>query len=746
MKFLNPWMLTGLLLAAIPLLVHFLNRSRYRREPFGAMLFLQAAIRVRARKLRFRQALLLAVRVAFFAALALALARPTQMPGRGGDTAAGGGEEQPTTHMLIVDDSFSMQRLLGQELLFDKAREYALRIVDDMRPGDNMQIIRAGRKPIPLFHEPIFDRTFLYRTIRDMVPGNDSFNLPRALEQAFWSLEDSRLPRRRIYVLTDGQAVGWRLEERQEWLEVGGHRKVLKVDPVLYALNLGAAAERPWNLAVTGLEMQSPLADTFRPVSFDAALSNFSEQARTVRVQFRVDGELRAVRDVTLAPGTQTVTFDHFFTTAGAHHVAVELPRDDLPVDDVRYLAVHVMRRVPVLVLTLGGRAPGLGDGDDAEGEEESGGCLVKLALESSGNAGDEQLFQVTNRSITEADILDAGLLDRFRVVVMVNVVSLPANFVFLLERFVERGGGLLLSCGGAAKATGLGNSLYKDGKGIMPAELREIVAYDNVFFTPRLMESQAGFLLDIRNIDSASSVLGGVRVAKYWNCQAAPEAGVLGWFDQAPFLVYKNYGRGRTVFWSTSLDLSWTNLPATQDYLPLLQSLVLTLAAQVQPPVSLNSGDLILYSSRHPIVGEGDAGSSDAPAATVPLELELTGEVVLPNGSSEPMLLRHQGDGWSGTWSDTGAPGIYEVKAASLPSRYFAVRLAPGESDPGQVSAGQLKALQDVCEITMISDMAQLKAAMAGETGVREWWREFLLFALLFLCADLVLSWRFST
>ena len=65
----------GLLLASIPIIIHILNRRRYKTVNWAAMDFLLRAMRKNRRRVRFEQWLLLAVRCLVLAFLGLALAR-----------------------------------------------------------------------------------------------------------------------------------------------------------------------------------------------------------------------------------------------------------------------------------------------------------------------------------------------------------------------------------------------------------------------------------------------------------------------------------------------------------------------------------------------------------------------------------------------------------------------------------------------------------------------------------------------
>src|ERR687888_366611 len=72
---LNPWMLLGLPVLAIPPIIHLLNRRRYQVVDWGAMQFLQVS-EVTRRRLLIEELLLMALRVALLALLVFALAGP----------------------------------------------------------------------------------------------------------------------------------------------------------------------------------------------------------------------------------------------------------------------------------------------------------------------------------------------------------------------------------------------------------------------------------------------------------------------------------------------------------------------------------------------------------------------------------------------------------------------------------------------------------------------------------------------
>ena len=77
LNFLNPFILFALPVIIIPILIHFLNRTKRKEIPFSTIHFLKQMIHREIRKLRLRQILLMVVRIFLILFLILAFARPT---------------------------------------------------------------------------------------------------------------------------------------------------------------------------------------------------------------------------------------------------------------------------------------------------------------------------------------------------------------------------------------------------------------------------------------------------------------------------------------------------------------------------------------------------------------------------------------------------------------------------------------------------------------------------------------------
>ena len=128
--------LAGLVAAAGPVIIHLLNRRRYRVINWAAMDFLLEALKRNRRILQVRDLLLLALRTACVLLFGLALARPYFSEQQGAS-----GSNEPLHAVLLVDNSASMgyEQLNGS--LLDAAKDKAKEFIDELPDGSRISVV-----------------------------------------------------------------------------------------------------------------------------------------------------------------------------------------------------------------------------------------------------------------------------------------------------------------------------------------------------------------------------------------------------------------------------------------------------------------------------------------------------------------------------------------------------------------------------------------------------------------------------
>lgn len=140
MTFLHPVVLLGLAAAAIPALLHLLERRVPPEAEFPPLRYLSEAERQSARRLKLRHLLLLALRTTLIALLVLAAARPL-VPSRG--SGGGGMVHEPTALAVILDNSPSSGVVIDGRPVLDRLKATARASLARATAADRLWVVLA---------------------------------------------------------------------------------------------------------------------------------------------------------------------------------------------------------------------------------------------------------------------------------------------------------------------------------------------------------------------------------------------------------------------------------------------------------------------------------------------------------------------------------------------------------------------------------------------------------------------------
>ena len=198
MGFLNPVLLFAGAAVLVPLFLHLFRRHESSRVSFPALRYLLRTEREHARRIRLRQLLLLMLRAGVILLLVLAAARPFLQ--NAGDT------HPPTALAIVLDNSLSVGRVVGDERLLDGLKRRALDALDAAGPDDRIWVVRAGEPwDVPTPVGPTAARDRVVATELSAAAGN----LAKVVRQAAALVDQAGLPAAEVQVLTDLQATAF---------------------------------------------------------------------------------------------------------------------------------------------------------------------------------------------------------------------------------------------------------------------------------------------------------------------------------------------------------------------------------------------------------------------------------------------------------------------------------------------------------------------------------------------------------
>ncbi len=476
MPFLNPivfW--TALGAASIPVMIHLLNRRRFRMMDWAAMKFLMESVRKNRRRLRIEELILLAMRCLIVLLLGVALARFT---GCQAMSALPGGTESRSV-VFVLDDSYSMGQRVGGGTIFSAAATDLADQLADLPATDKVAILRTSDVGDRPFFKPTHVANAEIETLASRLtalePTDRRADLAAALEDAGRMLRDDPATVRRVVVYSDFRLADLAGRDNEDLRKAFDDLRAAEIE--LAALDFGRDAKS--NLTVTRLEMLDKFALADVPTRLRMEVRNHgAAMVRDVEVRLAAEvGTPEGLREVQIPAGTiesidrraaGRLEFSVTCPQAGPAFVTAQLPADELPADNAAHLALDVREAVRVLIVD------GRSDPGDPTASEA---FFLRHALdpEGDGSTGTEV------ETIAPASLADAAI-EGYDLVILADVPELPpvldangtARYpeVEALEAFVRGGGGLALFTGEQVNVAFYNDVLYDEGTGLSPLRL----------------------------------------------------------------------------------------------------------------------------------------------------------------------------------------------------------------------------------------------------------------------------------
>lgn len=735
--FLNPGLVAGLGLASVPLIIHLLNRQRHRPVQWAAMRFVLAAYRKTRRQVQMENLLLLLLRMAVIALLALAVSRP--FTGRKSPLAML--TESRRDVVLVLDASASTGYREDVDTVFERIVERARTIVRDLETtrGDRVRLILASSYPRLLAWTSPEQALSMLDTLSS--PTDEPLDLAAAFGEVLSLAEEESAGtgqsalevrllsdlQRRSFVPDQTEASSTDGEEADtppalfEQLDALGELKLRVI-----AEDLGPPQSVPSNLGIASVQPLGEVIGVGATTDISVDVLNHGPNAKSaVRVVLYVNDQRRPNQTVDVpAQGRAEVVFPVTFSRPGQHVLRAELDGDRLTVDDAREEVLLVPPPVRVLIVN------GAPSGREIDLDEVGYLNAVLTPMRDDGRGLSE--VEPFRPAVIEPFQLgtDEGDPNNFDVVWLANVESVPTRAIETLETFVAGGGALVISLGDKVDALRWTSGLYRaDGSGLLPARLGERVAVPDrrqgYFRVQRFEETHPAlsFFAD----DRWKPLLTEVPIYEFISASPGPGARVLAALDddaKSPLFIERNYDRGRVVLWTTTIDPAWTRLPESpRTLVPFVHELVRHAAHATPPPRNVAPGE--------PLVAEVE-GFPRALLLVRPdgtqRRIEGAAEELLPGRYRLPPV----------TGRDTERVGHYrlQVEGKTPQSVSFAVQVDPREGDLARLSIAETEALHPALVAVEAGDEDRARDEGAvPQQG--ELWRQLAWACLIALMAE---------
>lgn len=653
----------GVALACLPIAIHLLNLRRRRVVPWAAMDFLLESDRKNRTWVQLSEWLLLATRVLAIVAVGALAATP-----RTADLLEGLFRGEPTEHLVLLDDTCSMQRRDGGTTAWDEAIGALVRLAERAEArGDTVTVARysdprTGASPAliaggdPNLRE---DPTTWRAT-------DATINAVTRLDEFTSWIEANESRSKNAYLFSDFT--------KQDHADQEGFTESLRsLSHTTDDFVLGACGDaEAGNLAVSRLTLSpGPLAAGVETRLEIEVVNHAAEPAAPVALTIERNGRpLTAIEVGPFEPGgRRTIEAPITWAGVGVHVVMASLPTDRLPADNRRWLVVETPAAQPLLLV------------DDAESGYES--RVYAAALRPIGKTRSGWAPQRIGE-VTQDALLDAS------VVFVLDVERLEAAEVRRLREFVARGGGLLMALGPRTDAKWFNRAIAGGGLGdaerLLPWRLgppvsspppppgEPMLTVTDHPVTRIFAGEKNGFLPLVRTaVRRRLRQEDAPRPRKVSTEQPPDYQTLAAYADGRPLMLASRYGEGRVLGLLTTAATGaegaepWSNLAS----LPVFPVLVNDMAGWL-----------------------GQTGLSPAfETIGQPLAIETTNRATLNRWDNSGEFLESPGLGDRSPLAPP-APGVYRRRLAGVSDTPFAALISENESDLAASPLAELQSL----------------------------------------------------
>jgi hypothetical protein len=671
LNFINSFVLPFLAAALIPLLLHLLSRQKQKIIPFSSLRFLKELQNKRLRHIKLYQFLIILIRMLFIVFLVLAFSRPTlkNLLGYSGGTR--------TTAVIVIDNSYSMQRLVGLQSSYDKARQVLATILKTFDPKDHVVVLT------PKGLHGVQEAEFSPQNRPDFTRWHAS-NLSPAFQAVI--LRAARIfgqfpnYNRELYFLTDNQISRQALGDSA--------LRVLRKLPVRFYLVPLAGTDFN-NLCLDTAFVQSRLFEPQKPVQVSCRVLNQAQAPKQAIINLFAASSRLAMTHIELpAQSKREATLRFVPRHPGFYALKLETEDDDLLPDNQYFLSLFIPEKISVLYV------------------QNNTPLELKEALST--------LSDQTNLAIRQTDYAHwyGEVLPNYQTLILNDPPQITQAFLVHLKQFLDAGKSLVLIPGTSLSPAEynrltdflLGKKLFIDLVKAAPPR----------FFSLKTTAEGSRLLTDI--FTSKQTKIEWPKVFQYFRLRSCPHT-LLSVGEGDPFLCRQSSEkRGQLWLFAGNFSGRWGNFPLNGLFLPLLHQ-IFSLAANQKP------------SATNFVVGK-----------TVTLylsEAQLSAHYRLkePNGESLTVVPRQTPRGLRFTFEGLTDPGIYTILKNDQPAFLFAMNLSSDEWAEPLVPLQKIRKDAVILKPEDIS-VQNLKKERLG----LELWPYFLALALLMLLIEMFL------
>jgi hypothetical protein len=663
-------------------------------------MFLKELQKSKMKRIKLKQLLLLLFRILVIVFLVFAFANPVYK-------GIAGNSSTSSASVIIIDNSFSMSAKDAYGEYLEQAKISANDIISTLNPYDEITIIASSElgKASPSYWTNT--QTNYKDSIKNITISYKDYNIEQSIEIAKNILTKTSSLNRSIYAVSDFQKTNF----------TGQSNLSTSADYSVYAINVGKREVN--NVSLENFTIESAIIEQGRDVKLSLNVHNYSKYGLTnKRLNIYSRGNdsnfvLKGEKVVDLQ-SSENKRVDLIFkaeksgNNAGMIELAIDNAQDDeIKYDNKIYFSFFIPEKFKIGLI-----------GNDTR--------FIKLAVESASSLLVDSLKSRSNIfDLNEFSSLPSKLSD-FKIVFISGLDRFSSSETDQLTNYVLNGGTAYFFPSQSADINSY-NTLFTKLNSAHLANLNsdevanrsvrigrvnfEHPLLSGIFKNEKLNFTSDKFILDSPELKSFYTIIPGEK-----------DIILLELSNNKPFLVENNTGQGKLLLSAVAANDKMSDLPMKTIFVPLIVRSIFYSQGNVNNPSYIIGRNNVINLNR----------SFKVSSAVNPLMNKIN---YTPTAASSYLSFPYS--------SFSSAPGIYSFGDSANTKYSFALNYNSDESNLAKEDSGEIENYfkKSFKNIKVINDINQVKESIKETKFGIELWKYFLLLALLFIAAELILS-----
>ena len=406
MRFINPYVLFGLLAIAIPVIVHLFNFRRYKIFYFSNTRFLQTVLQQTHKQSKIRKLIILSLRILAITAIVLAFARPYIPNSDFKDASIN------SCVVVYVDNSFSMENEAVNGNLLDEAKEKAKAIAQAYPTSNKYMLVTNDFESK---HQQFLSQDEMIQEIDAIAVSPVTKTINEVFSYIARDLNKQNIASKKIYYISDFQTVN-----------IDRDRLNMDSNTTIYLSPL--KSNKINNLFIDTLWIDCPSPRFKQQATLHAIVKNTSEETvEKLPVRLFVNKSQKALATIDVAAkGFAETQLNFVISDEYIQNGYVEITDQPIVFDDKMYFSFSASPQSAVLSIY----------------DQKENPFIHALFASDS-----EVVYQSTSyKNINYNQIKDQNLI------IVEQMDNIPSGFIQEMSQYVQHGGNLLIVAPAAEK------------------------------------------------------------------------------------------------------------------------------------------------------------------------------------------------------------------------------------------------------------------------------------------------------